>query len=195
MQPFRVNESSTKTPVLSSRWFDGFFLHSVVEATKMIQARGKAWFGAAAIAVTLALTLTLLGGCADTSVGQKVSYKALCDPSNHGKRLALEGYFSVDGDIVIGRGDVSVNLSEGVKGGGETASFYLPTGVGNNAVKFPSGSTYALSDIRIVTSDGSKVKFNDRIRVSGTVEVNKNFPAINGRYACWMNQARVDKLK
>ena len=111
----------------------------------------------------------MLGGCSAVNQAPKVDYAQACDPSNTGKKVAVEGFLQVTQRIPCmkmlkpGR-ECAFKFADKVNIVGKEIILYLPEGSGKGAVETPesakapaSSSVFGPGDIKIRLSDGTEI--------------------------------------
>jgi hypothetical protein len=120
----------------------------------------------------LLLCFCFLAGCGETGPptrGTPVAFDQVCDKSNDGKRVMIEGYLGFPEDFTF-RGDGDTVMLR-IRPALETGT---PVGVsakianGPNAMDLPPKS-YRNSDLKLRTSDSQTIGYGTKIKVSGTM--------------------------
>jgi hypothetical protein len=163
--------------------------------------------------VAILFTLT---GCSDKpetpTVGQQASFDRVCDKSNDGKRIAVEGFLKLPEKIsskekisllleirpakemspkklgVWTRYGDKVNQLSFVQ---SSLGFGKPDKNGKLSYNSSRVNTYTHQDLKVNTNDGKTVSYLDRVRVSGKV----GFPSKSSGYICVLNNPLFESIK
>ncbi|HEY9622640.1 MAG TPA: hypothetical protein V6C78_19930 [Crinalium sp.] len=169
--------------------------------------------------------LTLVTGCASEppTVGKAIAFEQVCDQSNDGQRVSVEGFLTLPEEIPT-NDTVSVLLeirpSENVEPRGERVGVWTTYGsdanqvasvkgvytaptldeLKNNSQNPPSPNqssvqgTYTHADLKVTTSDGQQITYTDRVRVSGKV-VFPSSPGVTAISPCVLNNPLIERIE
>ncbi|NJO41212.1 MAG: hypothetical protein HC769_01895 [Cyanobacteria bacterium CRU_2_1] len=170
------------------------------------------------------ILFTILTGCASEppTLGEATEFEQVCDRSNDGKRVAVEGFLTLPEEIPVGdtisvlleirpsedvenlNGRVGVWTSYGSEANQVTPvdiSYTIPglntTGSEEQPVttdQSPISSTYTHADLNVTTSDGQRVTYTDRVRVSGKV-VFPSSPKTTVISPCVLNNPLIERIQ
>ncbi|AKG20778.1 hypothetical protein [Calothrix sp. 336/3] len=156
----------------------------------------------------LLASLILLPGCTSKpetpTQGKLTSFNTVCNQSNDGKRVAVEGFLTlptlIERNSLILRLRPSQELGRKLSGRiianpGESETPVI--GVSSN---FGTGvnqtsqvqKSYTHKDLKVKTNDGKTVGYLDRVRVSGTV-YHTNSSAIE--FKCALSNPLIERVK
>jgi hypothetical protein len=110
--------------------------------------------------------------------GQVVSkielYKLCQDKANKDKRVAVEGYPALTGDIRSGNGN-KVVLSIYTEPDGQGSAIYaVPMEVGKGSNKFHVPDEFTIQDIVVYDNDGKEHQYNEKLRFSFSMDLQTN---------------------
>jgi hypothetical protein len=157
--------------------------------------------------VCLMILLATVAGCANEppTVGKATELKRVCDRSNDGERVAVEGYLTLPERISDDDATISVLLeirpSESVEN--MTGRVGVWTEYGNEAnqvahipytTELPKSGNYTHADLKVTTNDGQKITYTDRVRVSGRVRFPSS-PEIKVISPCVLNNPLVERIE
>jgi len=147
------------------------------------------------------LSMALIAACDEKpTVGAPVTLTNVCDRSNDGKRVAVEGYLSLPSSFTEGLTSESapVVIRGGIPESGDVTFVWIGYGSGPNSMeKVPD--TYSQRDLKVYTMDGAAVGYRDKVRVSGTVAFPSRRPyevdTSDGRLLdCGLNTPLIERV-
>ena len=113
--------------------------------------------------IPLAFVL-LLAGCATEgppTPGTPTTYKTVCDKSNDGKRLSLEGYVDFPENFKSNEISIMMRLRPTIESSAKVVGIGVRLGNGANQVEMPP-KAYSPRDIKLHTADGKVAGFLDK---------------------------------
>jgi hypothetical protein len=135
------------------------------------------------------LIILILTGCSNVKESELTlaDDSFASDKSYDGKRVSFVGYFTVpDNDIWETRGAefITLQLSSKPCGMGDEAEHLLDfrleeSSIGKNKIFIPS--TFDESNVVIITNDKQRLKCNQKIGLSGTIQFLQNMPPVKLR--------------
>ena len=140
-------------------------------------------------------------------LGEPVNMEALLkDTTYQAKRVTVEGYFCLTGDIETRSDKFALNFLSDLKFDKDTVPVYnwkTPNVTvylklskdGVNTFYVPSSFTE--KDLKLYTNEGEELPYNAKVKISGDVEFNKGtaFRTYTefGRYIVYLSNIRIDK--
>ena len=114
-----------------------------------------------------------LGGCGSSGPptrGNPVTFEAVCDKANDGKRILLEGYLDFPESFKYRGTDDTVMLRLKPAPDSKAAVVAASAKIGNGAnhVEAPPKS-FRREDLKLHTSDGQVAGYGQKVKVSGTM--------------------------
>ena len=119
--------------------------------------------------VSLSCVLLLAACSAGPRVpGVPTTFDAVCDKSNDGKRLSLEGYVDFPSSFKSNEISIMMRLRPELRSSPRVVGVSVELGNGPNRVEMPPKS-FTPENIKLHTSDGRVAGFMDKVKVSGTM--------------------------
>ena len=125
----------------------------------------------AAMRNAIVLFSLFLGACGESGPptrGGPVTFTAVCDKANEGKRVMLEGYMEFPRTFGASEETVMMRLRPSLDSWANVVGVGVNMGSGANNVEMPP-QTFKNTDLKVHTADGQVVGYADKIKVSGTM--------------------------
>jgi hypothetical protein len=138
-----------------------------------------------------ALRLTACGSAEKKppTVGEARDFATVCDKSNEGKRVALEGYLRFPDEINRKIGLV-LRLYPTTEFSGQPVGVSTNIGSGPNQVEFMP-KEYSDKDLKVHLANGEVAGFGTKVKVSGDVY----FPLVGQEFKCALSNPLVKPAK
>jgi len=125
-----------------------------------------------------ALTLTACGKSGPPTVGETKPFAQVCDKSNDGKRIAVDGYLRFPSSFTKSS-SVVLRFYENGNFKGNPIGVQMNTGTQPNQVEEVQ-KQFVDSDLKVHLANGQIAPFGTKVKVSGTVY----FPMVEQEFPC-----------
>ncbi len=143
------------------------------------------------ISFAVCLLALILAGCGSSAptAGQTTDFASVCDKSNDGKRVAVEGYLRFP-DSFTDSNSVVLRMYDKSDFQGTPIGVQTEFGTQANQVE-PVKDQFQDTDLKVHQADGQVAQFMTRVRVSGKVY----FPIVSQEFPCSLENPLVETIK
>lgn len=136
----------------------------------------------------LCVALALLTACGSEppTVGKATPFAAVCEPTNDGQRVAVDGYLYFPSSFSQSQ-SVILRLHDSDAFDGTPIGVQMPFGTGANQVK-EVADQFSDEDLHVYLADGTTAGFRTKVTVSGKVY----FPMSEQQFPCALENPLVE---
>ena len=137
--------------------------------------------------------ILLLAGCnqGPPTPGTPTTSERVCDKSNDGKRLSLEGYVSFPQSFKSTEPGIMMRLRPTLDSRSNVVGISVTLGNAANQVEMPP-KLFSPQDIKLHTADGNVAGFKDKVKVSGSMYTLSSLA--NVEFQCGLQNVLVEGM-
>jgi len=144
--------------------------------------------------ISVLCALLCFAGCSEgpKTVGAPATFENVCDKSNDGKRLSLEGYLDFPSSFKSSEPSIMMRLRPAFDSRATVVGVSVQLGSGPNQVELPP-KQFTPADIKLHAGDGKLAGFRDKVRVSGTMYLPSSIAQVE--FKCGLANTLIDGPK
>jgi|HubBroStandDraft_6_1064221.scaffolds.fasta_scaffold648807_2 hypothetical protein len=141
--------------------------------------------------IVLSFVFLIFGACSSgpATVGELKGFDAVCDKTNDGKRIAVEGYLRFPKDFT-GTDSIVLRLYKAADATGTPIGVQTIVGAQANQMELPP-SRYTEKDLQVHLVDGQVAGAETKVRVSGKVY----YPIVGQDFTCGLENPLIESAK